>query len=110
MADILTPTLGESVTEATIAKWSKKVGDAALDAFMAQRKESVREVLEKSLRYSPVMRFVLADADARLFDVERMTYSGDGGWQGLTWPPLPLKKAVKEYLRHLGKESFFELM
>jgi 2-oxoglutarate dehydrogenase E2 component (dihydrolipoamide succinyltransferase) len=28
MADILTPTLGESVTEATIAKWSKKAGDA----------------------------------------------------------------------------------
>src|SRR5688572_23718295 len=28
MADILTPTLGESVTEATIAKWSKKAGEA----------------------------------------------------------------------------------
>jgi len=28
MADILTPALGESVTEATIAKWTKKVGDA----------------------------------------------------------------------------------
>ncbi|MCZ8086211.1 MAG: 2-oxoglutarate dehydrogenase complex dihydrolipoyllysine-residue succinyltransferase [Brevundimonas sp.] len=27
MADILTPTLGESVTEATIARWTKKVGD-----------------------------------------------------------------------------------
>ena len=27
MADILTPALGESVSEATIAKWSKKVGD-----------------------------------------------------------------------------------
>ena len=28
MADILTPTLGESVTEATIARWTKKPGDA----------------------------------------------------------------------------------
>ncbi|MEG1453864.1 2-oxo acid dehydrogenase subunit E2, partial [Brevundimonas sp.] len=28
MADILTPALGESVTEATIAKWTKKVGEA----------------------------------------------------------------------------------
>ncbi|RZJ00345.1 MAG: dihydrolipoamide succinyltransferase, partial [Brevundimonas sp.] len=27
MADILTPTLGESVTEATIGKWTKKAGD-----------------------------------------------------------------------------------
>ncbi|MBU4039004.1 MAG: dihydrolipoamide succinyltransferase, partial [Alphaproteobacteria bacterium] len=28
MADILTPALGESVTEATIGKWTKKAGDA----------------------------------------------------------------------------------
>jgi 2-oxoglutarate dehydrogenase E2 component (dihydrolipoamide succinyltransferase) len=28
MADILTPALGESVTEATVAKWSKKSGEA----------------------------------------------------------------------------------
>jgi 2-oxoglutarate dehydrogenase E2 component (dihydrolipoamide succinyltransferase) len=28
MADILTPALGESVSEASIAKWTKKVGDA----------------------------------------------------------------------------------
>ena len=28
MADILTPALGESVTEATIAKWTKKAGEA----------------------------------------------------------------------------------
>jgi 2-oxoglutarate dehydrogenase E2 component (dihydrolipoamide succinyltransferase) len=27
MADIMTPTLGESVTEATVAKWSKKAGE-----------------------------------------------------------------------------------
>jgi 2-oxoglutarate dehydrogenase E2 component (dihydrolipoamide succinyltransferase) len=27
MADILTPALGESVTEATIARWTKKAGD-----------------------------------------------------------------------------------
>ena len=28
MADIHTPALGESVSEATVARWSKKVGDA----------------------------------------------------------------------------------
>src|SRR5690606_27599255 len=28
MADILTPALGESVAEASITKWTKKVGDA----------------------------------------------------------------------------------
>lgn len=30
MADILTPTLGESVTEATIGKWTKKAGDPVM--------------------------------------------------------------------------------
>ena len=28
MADIMTPALGESVTEATVARWTKKPGDA----------------------------------------------------------------------------------
>src|SRR6202008_408010 len=28
MADIMTPALGESVTEATVARWPKKAGDA----------------------------------------------------------------------------------
>src|SRR5688500_17070764 len=28
MADIMTPTLGESVTEATVARWAKKAGEA----------------------------------------------------------------------------------
>ena len=28
MADIMTPALGESVAEATVARWTKKVGDA----------------------------------------------------------------------------------
>ena len=28
MTDIMTPTLGESVTEATVARWTKKAGDA----------------------------------------------------------------------------------
>ena len=27
MADIMTPALGESVSEATVARWTKKVGD-----------------------------------------------------------------------------------
>jgi 2-oxoglutarate dehydrogenase E2 component (dihydrolipoamide succinyltransferase) len=28
MADIMTPALGESVTEATVARWTKKPGEA----------------------------------------------------------------------------------
>ena len=38
MADILTPALGESVTEATIGKWTKKAGDAV-------KKDEVSELI-----------------------------------------------------------------
>ena len=64
MADIRVPTLGESVTEATIGKWFKKPGDAVvvdepveirirlniqilrLHRFI-ERQENVREVVEQ---------------------------------------------------------------
>ena len=39
MADIMTPALGESVTEATVARWAKKAGDAV-------RKDEIRVELE----------------------------------------------------------------
>ena len=48
MTDIMTPTLGESVTEATVARWTKKAGDAV-------RKDEVLVELETdkvSLRWS----------------------------------------------------------
>lgn len=46
MADILTPTLGESVSEATIAKWSKKVGDAVKKDEMLVELETDKVSLE----------------------------------------------------------------
>ena len=44
MPDILTPTLGESVAEATVARWTKKPGDPVkkdevlveLESFLAE--------------------------------------------------------------------------
>jgi 2-oxoglutarate dehydrogenase E2 component (dihydrolipoamide succinyltransferase) len=46
MADILTPTLGESVSEATIAKWSKKVGDPVRKDEMLVELETDKVSLE----------------------------------------------------------------
>ncbi len=59
MADILTPTLGESVAEATIAKWSKKVGDAV-------KKDEVLVELETD----KVSLEVVAPADGTLSDIK----------------------------------------
>jgi len=59
MADILTPALGESVSEATIAKWTKKVGDAV-------KKDEVLVELETD----KVSLEVVAPADGVLSDIK----------------------------------------
>ncbi|HRO33802.1 MAG TPA: 2-oxoglutarate dehydrogenase complex dihydrolipoyllysine-residue succinyltransferase [Brevundimonas sp.] len=46
MADILTPALGESVTEATIAKWTKKAGDPVLKDELLVELETDKVSLE----------------------------------------------------------------
>lgn len=59
MADILTPTLGESVSEASIAKWTRKVGDAV-------KKDEVLVELETD----KVSLEVVAPADGVLSDIK----------------------------------------
>jgi hypothetical protein len=80
---------------------------------LIERKQSlpndkkIRKMLESS-RVSPILRFILQNKKKRIFRVERMTFRGEGGWRDLH-DFLPLQKAVIKYLRHLGKESFFDL-
>ncbi|HEY3950188.1 2-oxoglutarate dehydrogenase complex dihydrolipoyllysine-residue succinyltransferase [Phenylobacterium sp.] len=60
MADIMTPTLGESVTEATVARWAKKAGDAV-------RKDEILVELETdkvSLEVAAPSDGVLAEINA----------------------------------------------
>ncbi|WP_428151075.1 2-oxoglutarate dehydrogenase complex dihydrolipoyllysine-residue succinyltransferase [Brevundimonas sp.] len=59
MADILTPALGESVSEATIAKWSKKVGEPV-------RKDEVLVELETD----KVSLEVVSPTDGTLGDIK----------------------------------------
>ena len=72
--------------------------------------EGLRRILEKNLTYSPMMRFVLDDEEKRTFTVERRCFrAGLGDWLPLSYSHN-LAKLVKKYCRHLGKESFFELV
>lgn len=59
MADILTPALGESVTEATIAKWTKKVGEAVKKDELLVELETDKVSLE-----------VVSPADGVLADIK----------------------------------------
>jgi murein DD-endopeptidase MepM/ murein hydrolase activator NlpD len=67
MADILTPALGESVAEASIAKWTKKVGDAV-------KKDEVLVELETD----KVSLEVVAPADGVVVEARR--WGGYGNW------------------------------
>lgn len=64
----------------------------------------------QSGHFQQMFRFTLTDEKARRFFVERWCFRGsiDG------WFPLlggeNLSQVVEKYLRHLGRESFFELM
>jgi hypothetical protein len=72
----------------------------------------MRETILANAQYRKVMRFTLDDPDKRLFSLERWHFSGtiDG------WIPLmrarrrPLAALADEYLKHLGRQSYFELM
>ena len=58
--------------------------------------------------FRPVVRFILDDKRTRTFHVERMTYRGDGGWSHpLGWGKIA--DLAKEFLPHVGKESFYDL-
>jgi hypothetical protein len=59
------------------------------------------------MRYSPVLRFHLDDASRRLFSVERMGYSADGGWVWLKGA-MTLAAACERYVPLLGTDEMFE--
>ena len=70
----------------------------------------MREFLTQSLSYSPMMQFVLDDDQTREFVVSRWCFRGSvDDWIFLDGS-TDLKALVKKYARHLGKESFYDLM
>jgi hypothetical protein len=72
--------------------------------------DRLKEVLSRSLSYSPMMQFVLDNAQTREFVVERWCFLGSvDDWIFLDGP-TDLKTLVEKYARHLGKESFYDLM
>lgn len=70
-----------------------------------------RESLRRNAVYSKMMRFDLADRNTRLFTVSRWCFRGSiDDWLPLMGRPAPLAKVVQSYVRHLGKDTFYELM
>jgi hypothetical protein len=70
----------------------------------------VRELFARSAHYSPTLRFILADERRRLFSVQRYCFLGSiDDWINIGTPGT-LTNLVRAYVKHLGKESYFELL
>ncbi len=71
---------------------------------------AVRMSMQLTAHYSKMMRFELESEKPHLFSVSRWCFLGSIN----SWFPLdyskPLVTLIKKYVKHLGKESFFELM
>ncbi len=77
---------------------------------MSPRVQECKAQLMKTSDYTKMMRFLLVNAEERVFAVQRWCFRGsvdDWIWVG---GPARLDALVREYGRHLGKESFYEMM
>ncbi len=66
-------------------------------------------LLRKEIQYSPMLQFLLEDEQRRLFTAQRYCFRGSiDDWIDIGYGPLTT--LVKQYVKHLGKESYFELL
>ena len=65
-------------------------------------------LLRKEIQYSPMLQFLLEDEKRRLFTAQRYCFRGSiDAWIDIGYGSLTT--LVKQYVKHLGKESYFEL-
>jgi len=78
--------------------------------FGKYRSEScIAEMLDRETTYRPVMRFILEDENHRIFVAERFCFKGSvDDWINISMPDS-LENLLKAYLKHLGKDSFYEI-
>lgn len=94
----------EGFADALAKALAKRYSPELVEMFRARRKERN----PKRPRYYPLLRFVVADPSARMFEVERVCFSGEASWVRVDRLPLPT--ALMKYLPHLGRDSFFDLI
>ncbi len=70
---------------------------------------NLEEIIDTFVSYSPMMRFVLVDTKHRQFEVERSYFMSSTDDWILISDVDELSTLVKEYVPHLGQDSFFEL-
>jgi hypothetical protein len=100
-------TKGKVITIFWTDQGGPKKGDLCSFFGMAR----MEEFYESHAYFNPIFRFTLVDPQERLFIAERFCFRGSiDDWMYLGGGPDSLQTLVKRYVRHLGEESFYELM
>jgi hypothetical protein len=74
------------------------------------RNSQVGYVFENNLSYSPMMKFILIDTKDRIFKVQRYCFRGSiDGWIEIGGVGK-LQDILKEYVKYLGHDSYYELL
>ncbi len=69
--------------------------------------ERIESDVEQHSRFAPVLRFILVDAQDRTFTVERMGYSGRGGWLDV-YASGKIEPLVRKWIPKLGTDALFD--
>ncbi len=78
-----------------------------INPFLSRQEHAA--LSERFAYYQAILRFVLKDANRRLFAPERYCFRGSvDDWISIG-PPGRLLVLARRYFKHLGKESFYEL-
>jgi 2-oxoglutarate dehydrogenase E2 component (dihydrolipoamide succinyltransferase) len=100
MADIMTPTLGESVTEATVARWAKKAGDPVRKDEILVELETDKVSLEVASPSDGVLSEIAAEEGATVEPgavlgrvSEGAAAKANGGGKPAEAAPAPAAKA-----------------
>jgi len=81
-----------------------------LNPSKARHERYVREFAIRSGTYTAMMRFRLIDTQERLFETERYCFRGSvDDWIRISVAGT-LESHAKNFLKHLGKESFYDLI
>jgi hypothetical protein len=71
--------------------------------------DRLREQQDRRARFTPVLRFVLANSERRTFRAERWCYLGSiDDWIDVGVPE-PLTELVRDLIPRLGTDRFFEI-
>ena len=78
------------------------------DTLIPTAVQRMQERESDSGQFTPIMRFILTDKEARLFKAQRMRFSGTEHWINIGYNK-PLRELAAALIPTLGTDEFFEL-